>query len=1495
MWPTEGKKTKYFSPGRVHDAFTVSFWPYVGFSSQLSTLTWKIGVNTVTVDLNHVTATCQPLSVCPNDCSNNGDCLTDSEGISACQCDPQWTGPACDVPIDAQFCYSYTNKKGRTYEQTALPITTTENKIDFFGYGSLWWLPYSTNTGLEEKNVIQLYMLRDNTGSYYTVVQIDKAADRSGGKARVDIAGTFPSSVGIIELDDVFDYPTWTAAEKSVQWFWDRWNTDGLLLGPHTTGAGDWCMTYSWSNVKGIKTFKFRSLDDTTLVDFNCKKAATMTICSGACGAVPTTTTTTTTTTAAPTTTTTTTTTMEPTTTTTTTEEPTTTTTTTPGPTTTTTTTAEPTTTTTTAAPTTTTTTTPEPTPAPCDPTCNPAGGVCDDGVCDCAPHFSGDACECDYSNCPFVEVPTGTTPAVVFDYCGDHGDCECDSTCVCDDGWWGAGCDQECPGGSTNACNLRGVCDTVTGTCDCDMGWEGSACETETGGGPDICPDGEWGTPPDNCFVCSANCLPGMCDTDLGCTTCEAGFFGPDCQSCPPCATCHGDCVCNPASTTLTYTCATCDVGYVGTLCDIICGDPDPIGSNCHGNGVCVADELLGTAPCTCSSGYGEYCEDEISGSVCLSGSSLLFSYVTSEGLLSAITVPRGTVAGDDNLLVTAGDATVNELREYPVEFAGIGESVIEVVLGAGGSAEWTIGGVTLSGDASTAACGPSICTGVAAGCSGDGYCQDADGGNGPNSALCYCDAGSFGIDCACASTCPCEPAGFCLPGSCTCSGCTSPFEAVSATTGACESCVGSCTDLSEIQSCDAAGTLTCINPAHTGQPCCEAPPPPTTSIPTTPAPTCPVGQTFDTAGTCCAPDTPSTPRLNGVCCAACVTDDNGDVCLDTDIGAGFDNGGVCTDKLCFGTKIFLSGECCDTSTACFEPGTSDVFAEICGDNCPVGCGFNLFLDQCLHCTNSCFGNAACVPDVLSVKCDTCDDTQTQAQDADCEELCTCQNGGVCQSDGSCDCSGTGHCGDSCEFSAATPSVRPAYFFERQTQKNWFYVAGGDITPAQPYTLEFWFMFDEAGTGNIVTLFEKTMTQNSVASTNWALDFDVANNQIVLRGNGARCEFDIPGGALPVTNAGVSDGLWHHYAITITSLAQTLFFDDEPGVTCPSMAALGATNNANLWVGRSYEGTGSDDRASGLMRDVRLWMAERAPDTDPNSVLTGNEADLKLYLPLDDATAPSVEGYADGAFDSALGEFVGMRLWGNATNSVFDACGTGCNGVAGSNFWIRSVAGTGGLFCCQGDIVGNPSPACPLLCRNCDQTSCNNVGSCEFSSCAADPPPFMQTNAPPTCNCPANWDSNPTCTLETDGALVAIGGRATPTSDDETTSSAVGVGISVGIVVVIVVVVVVGVVYYRRKAEEIDEDSPKRQLIQGGFVLHDDFAQHGAGVTPNMLYDGAAPADGNDGLLDVPGGAAGGSGFVSNFDADDDLSPAAGSDLGFDGTSNPLFEGDNN
>ncbi|KAH3879984.1 hypothetical protein DPMN_003896 [Dreissena polymorpha] len=90
--------------------------------------------------------------------------------------------------------------------------------------------------------------------------------------------------------------------------------------------------------------------------------------------------------------------------------------------------------------------------------TVNPADNLCNRfGVS--YPNIGGENCDV---VCKFGQVVKGT--------------------CLCNAGYWGKTCDQECPGGHTAPCGNHGRCNQTSGVCLCDQEWNGdSKCSSCT------------------------------------------------------------------------------------------------------------------------------------------------------------------------------------------------------------------------------------------------------------------------------------------------------------------------------------------------------------------------------------------------------------------------------------------------------------------------------------------------------------------------------------------------------------------------------------------------------------------------------------------------------------------------------------------------------------------------------------------------------------------------------------------------------------------------------------------------------------------------------------------------------------------------------------------------------------------------------------------------------------------------------------------------------
>ena len=274
--------------------------------------------------------------------------------------------------------------------------------------------------------------------------------------------------------------------------------------------------------------------------------------------------------------------------------------------------------------------------------------GVCSDGrggtgLCGCFPGYAGETCE--------LECPRDTLNRICGGFAGacDGGRlgsalCTCprntvdgywaEPACaVCRDGFGGADCTIECPGGAVNPCSGNGACSEGTGgnaLCTCFTGYSGAACELE-------CPGGQGyhcsrrGTCVNGACVCVQAPSPVGYWTGSVCDTCLSGYSGVLCdQACPlsgglPCAgkgVCYnGECLacsssCGTACELTGADCVAlaCPTTYAGATCTIRC-DGSSGTTVCSGNGVC-SDGKAGTGKCACHSGYaGTACNLECDG----------------------------------------------------------------------------------------------------------------------------------------------------------------------------------------------------------------------------------------------------------------------------------------------------------------------------------------------------------------------------------------------------------------------------------------------------------------------------------------------------------------------------------------------------------------------------------------------------------------------------------------------------------------------------------------------------------------------------------------------------------------------------------------------------------------------------------------------------------------------------------------------------------------
>mmetsp|Transcript_2186 Transcript_2186/g.3158 ORF Transcript_2186/g.3158 Transcript_2186/m.3158 type:complete len:951 (-) Transcript_2186:204-3056(-) len=242
----------------------------------------------------------------------------------------------------------------------------------------------------------------------------------------------------------------------------------------------------------------------------------------------------------------------------------------------------------------------------PGDGVCN-SNGVCHpDSSCTCNKGYFGDGCQ---NECPGGQANpcTGRT---------DSGTCNDEGNCTCIHGYFGDSCEFECPNGAEKPCDNHGRC-LPTGQCQCDEGWVGTNC-TQPGtcqGNQCQCFQGYWGPQcSEECvgghtLNCRSSQAQGTCGPDGKCY-CSRGYFGTTCENeCPggatnPCNgrgeqdTCSSNGVCH------------CHEGYFGTACEHEC--PGGALNPCTGHGKCSTVD----GHCMCEDGwYGADCSMECPG----------------------------------------------------------------------------------------------------------------------------------------------------------------------------------------------------------------------------------------------------------------------------------------------------------------------------------------------------------------------------------------------------------------------------------------------------------------------------------------------------------------------------------------------------------------------------------------------------------------------------------------------------------------------------------------------------------------------------------------------------------------------------------------------------------------------------------------------------------------------------------------------------------------
>eukprot|EP00906_Rhabdomonas_costata_P038727 RCo054773 len=595
--------------------------------------------------------------------------------------------------------------------------------------------------------------------------------------------------------------------------------------------------------------------------------------------------------------------------------------------------------------------------------------GVCSSGMkgtgtCTCIGYWAGPSCN---TKCLFASS-YDLVPCAGHGLCnnGSSGDGSCVCTTsstagawagtlctVCQAGYWGSSCNQQCPGGASNPCSGHGTCADGsvtlpgTGVCTCVAGYWGADCSQSCpllSGNPYYCAKHA-----DTCDQATGLCNC-YADTTRGfwlpssvCSTCSSGYTGAGClDSCSTTArlVCLNSALCSLSSSSTSFS-SLCSCSLYSMLCNGTAGDTascptvscdicwssgtvPKYGSNCDvecpgkttqqgvvvacsGNGLCDAGRT-GTGVCTCATGfYGTACE---------------------------LTCPPG---GSLNIPCSGHGAC----QGYCVCQAGYAGKPCDIE-----------------------------CPGVSSGklpCYGQGVCSDTYLGDG----TCSCNYGYYGSDCT--GTCspsasnPCYGHGLCSTrtGACTCyRNSTAGFWSGTA----CSECLSGYRGTSCTLLCIYGTTvgLTCVcTPGHYDSSCSS---------------TCP-GRLNDTTfcnghGTC----------LDG-------TAGSGECeCSDSYFGASCDQ--YCTREMCMKTGLLTP--VCNVNGSCVCSQSAE-FGYWTGDNCQV-CDSYHYGENCTSSCN-CNGNP-CTSVSGTCKC------PTDLWGQQCQNHCDCNNHGTCdQQSGQCTC----------------------------------------------------------------------------------------------------------------------------------------------------------------------------------------------------------------------------------------------------------------------------------------------------------------------------------------------------------------------------------------------------------------------------------------------------------------------------------------------------------
>lgn len=161
------------------------------------------------------------------------------------------------------------------------------------------------------------------------------------------------------------------------------------------------------------------------------------------------------------------------------------------------------------------------------------------------------------------------------------------------------------------------------------------------------------------------------------------------------------------------------------------------------------------------------------------------------------------------------------------------------------------------------------------------------------------------------------------------------------------------------------------------------------------------------------------------------------------------------------------------------------------------------------------------------------------------------------------------------------------------------------------------------------------------------------------------------------VSSPVLSDGMWHHVAVSYDGTTATFYIDGVPYTDSGSSIAA-ANTNSTMYIGRSNLGTRP---FSGQIDEVRIWDGVKSSFTDRFSSLNGDELGLVAYYPFDEGTgSATVYDASDNTNDGMLENgplFGGSTVPLPAPGEVYNTSDSGAGSLREAITYANANPGT--------------------------------------------------------------------------------------------------------------------------------------------------------------------------------------------------------------------------